>query len=81
MPYKVNEDRRNKFEKARYRVTNAPEYNESLRRRGDLTVWVADDVAINWSSPRRKTRGGQALYSDLAIETCLALRVVFRLPL
>ncbi len=81
MPHKFNDAHRDKFEKARYRVTNASEYNESLRRRGDLTVWVADDVAKNWSSPPRKTRGGQPLYSDLAIEICLSLRVVFRLPL
>jgi hypothetical protein len=58
MPHKFNDARRDKFEKAGYRVTNASEYNESLRRRGDLTVWVADDVAKDWSSPRRKTRGG-----------------------
>ena len=81
MPHKFNDANRDKFEKARYRVTNASEYNESSRRRGDLTVWVADDVAKDWSSPRRKTRGGQPLYSDLAIEICLTLRVVFRLPL
>lgn len=81
MPHKFNDARRDKFEKVRYRVKNASEYNESLRRRGDLTIWVANDVAENWSSPPRKTRGGQRLYSDLAIEVCLTLRVVFRLPL
>ncbi len=81
MPHKFNDAHRDKFEKARYRVTNASEYNESLRRRGDLTVWVADDVAKSWAPPRRRTRGGQAVYSDLAIEICLTLRVVFRLPL
>lgn len=46
-----------------------------------MTIWVSDDVARNWVSPRRKTRGGQSRYSDLAIEICLTLRVVFRLPL
>lgn len=81
MPHKFNDARRDKFAKARYRVTNAAEYNESLRRRGDLTIWVADDVAQSWAATRRQTRGGQALYSDLAIEICLTLRVVFRLPL
>ncbi|MEO9778555.1 MAG: IS5 family transposase, partial [Sedimentitalea sp.] len=81
MPHKFNDANREKFDKARYRVLNTSEYNESLRRRGDLTVWVADDVAKDWSSPRRKTRGGQPLYSDLTIEICLTLRVVFRLPL
>ncbi|MFA3920214.1 IS5 family transposase [Ruegeria hyattellae] len=80
MPYKFNDARRDKFPKAKYRVTNCSEYNESLRRRGDVTIWVSDDVVKNWASPRRKTRGGQARYSDLAIEICLTLRVVFRLP-
>ncbi|MFA3919106.1 IS5 family transposase [Ruegeria hyattellae] len=81
MPHKFNDARRDKFPKAKYRVTNCSEYNESLRRRGDVTIWVSDDVAQNWSSPRRKTRGGQPRYSDLAIEICLTLRVVFRLAL
>lgn len=80
-PYKFNNARRNKFPKATYRVTNCSEYDESLRRRGDVTIWVSDDVVKNWASPRRKTRGGQSLYSDLAIEISLTLRVVFRLPL
>ncbi|WP_299986039.1 IS5 family transposase [uncultured Ruegeria sp.] len=81
MPYKFNDARRDKFDKAQYSVTNWSEYNESLRQRGDVTIWVSDDVAQNWSSPRRKTRGGQPRYSDLAIEICLTLRVVFRLAL
>jgi hypothetical protein len=81
MPHKFNDARRDKFAKAKYRVTNCSDYNESLRRRGDVTIWVSDDVVQNWAPPRRKTRGGQARYSDLAIEICLTLRVVFRLPL
>lgn len=81
MPYKFNDARRDKIPKAKYRVTNWTAYNESLRWRGDLTVWVADDVAQNWAARRRKTRGGQGRYSDLAIEFCLTLRTVFRLAL
>ncbi len=81
MPHKFNDARRDKFPKAKYRVTNCSKYNESLRRRGDVTIWVSEDVVENWASPRRKTRGGQSRYSDLAIEICLTLRVVFRLPL
>ncbi|MEO9779146.1 transposase, partial [Sedimentitalea sp.] len=81
MPYKFNDARRDKIPKAKYRVTNWSAYNEGLRQRGDLTVSVSDDVARKWSSPRRKTRGGQARYIDLAIEICLTLRVVFRLAL
>jgi hypothetical protein len=79
--HKFNDACRDRFEKARYRVTNAAEHNENLRQRGGLTLWVSDDVAKMWSSPRRKTRGGQAFYLDLANEVCLTLRVVFRLAL
>ncbi|MHA6644780.1 IS5 family transposase [Mesorhizobium sp. A623] len=81
MPHKFNDLRRHVFPKQRYRVTNWAEYNEALRRRGDLTICFDDGVADLWSAPRRMTRGGQARYSDLAIEICLSLRFVFGLPL
>jgi len=77
MPYKFDDACRDKFDKARYRVVNASEYIESLRQPGDLTVWVSDDVAKFWTPPRRRNRGGQAVYSDPAIEICLTLRAVF----
>ncbi len=78
MPFKHNAPRRDKFEKAKYRVTNWPEYNESLRRRGDVTVWFSDDAVSGWSAPRGGKRGAQRRYLDLAIEVCLTLRVVVR---
>ncbi|WP_280778065.1 transposase [Rhizobium sp. SG_E_25_P2] len=81
MPYKFHDSRRGKFRKGRYRVTNWPAYNESLRRRGDLTISVSEDVALEWTAGPRKTRGGRRKYSDLAIELCLTLRVAFRLAL
>jgi len=81
MPYKFNADRRDKIPKQRHRVTNWAEYNEGLRRRGDLTVWISEDALSLWSAPRRTTRGGQPHYSDLAIEMCLTLGLVFKQPL
>lgn len=69
------------FPKRRYRVTNWAEYNEALRRRGDLTICFEDGVADLWSAPRRLTRSGQARYSDLVIEICQTLRLVLGLPL
>ena len=44
MPHKFNAARRHKFDKAQYRVINWAEYNESLRQRGDLTIWVSDEA-------------------------------------
>ena len=78
MPHKFNADRRTKIPKQKRRVTNCAEYDESLRRRGDLTVWISEDALAVWSASRRTTSGGQPVYSDLAIEMCLTLRIVFK---
>jgi transposase len=82
MPYKATATRRHKFAKAKYRVTNWPEYDAALVRRGSLTVWVTDEAIAAWHAPEAvRKRGGQRVYSDVAIETGLALRLVFRLGL
>ncbi len=81
MPHKFNAARRDKIPKQKHRVTNWSDYNESQRQRGDLTVWISEDNLGLWSAPRRKTRGGQRRYSDLAIELCLTLGMVYRQPL
>lgn len=81
MPHKFNAGRRHKFAAARSRVTNWRDYNEALRRRGDVTVWFDESAARSWRAPRREGPGGQPVYSDVAIEVCLTLRSVFRLPL
>ena len=81
MPHKFNALRRHKFEKKRYRITNWPSYNESLRQRGDVTVWLSPEVEAAWRAERRKTRGGQPVYSDLAIRVCLTLGMFYKQPL
>ena len=81
MPYKFNESRRHKIPKARYRVTNWPEYDAALVRRGSLTVWFTEEAVAAWHAPATGERGGQLVYSALAIETGLALRLVFHQPL
>jgi hypothetical protein len=81
MPHKLNADRRDKIPKQKQWVTNWSEYNEGLRQRGDLTVWISDDALDLWAAPRRTTPGGQPYYSDLAIELCLTLGMVFKQPL
>ena len=81
MPHKFTAARRHKFDKVQYRVINWAEYNESLRQRGDLTIWVSEEAQSVWSAPRRTSRGGQRRYSDLAIETYLMLRTAYHLGL
>ncbi len=60
-------------------MTNWPAYDASLRQRGSLTVWFTDEAIESWQAEPGVTRGGQSLYSPLAILTALTLRAVFRL--
>jgi hypothetical protein len=81
MPYKFNESRRHKIPKARYRVTNWPEYDAALVRRGSISIWFTEEAVAAWRAPATGARGGQQIYSAIAIETALALRLVFHQPL
>jgi hypothetical protein len=81
MPYKFNESRRHKIPKAKYRVTNWPEYEVALVKRGSLTIWMTEEAIAAWQAPATGKRGGQPIYSAIAIETSLALRLVFQQPL
>ncbi|MCH5372339.1 MAG: IS5 family transposase [Planctomycetes bacterium] len=64
-----------------YRVANWREYNESLVRRGDITFWFSEDVIAAWEHDNAEVRRGRPfVYSDLAIETLLTIRELFRLP-
>lgn len=65
----------------KFKVTNWPEYEAGLRRRGSLTLWLTEEALARWHAPRRTTRGGQPRYSDLAIEAVLTLGCVFGLRL
>jgi DDE family transposase len=81
MPFKRNAARRHRIPTARYRLQNWRAYEAGLRRRGDLTLWLDEAGIAGWQAPRRTTPGGQAWYSDVAIELVLMLRLVFHLAL
>jgi len=81
MPYKFNEDRRHNIPKARYHVSNWEDYDAALVRRGSPTVWVTEEGVAAWHAPATRKCGGQRVYSDIAIETGLALRLVLHQPL
>jgi len=46
-----------------------------------VTIRFSEEAIANWISRSTGRRGGQRLYSNLAIETSLTLRIVFGLPL
>jgi hypothetical protein len=62
-----------------YKVTNWKEYNQSLCKRGSLTLWIADNVSDLWYNEKEKQAGGNNIYSSVAIELCLSIRSVYKL--
>jgi hypothetical protein len=75
MPYKHNEPRRHKIPKAKYKVSNWREYDQALRQRGSLTVWVTPEALEAWAPARTGQRGRPMSYSDIVIETAVMLRL------
>lgn len=72
-----------KLRKGKYKVNNWPEYNRSLKDRGDLTIWFDEASLKDWyaKDSSHKTKGGQFKYSDLAIKTIYVVRQIFNLRL
>src|SRR3954465_5499342 len=80
MPYKVHEPRRDKIPRARYRVSNWPEYDRALQQRGSLTVWVTPEALAAWHPPKTGRPGRSPQVADIAIETGPLLRLAFGRP-
>jgi len=66
--------------KDKYKVLNWPEYNEGLKKRGHITIWISPEVLENWRYKGERQQGGQYIYSDTAIEACLMVRKIYHLP-
>ena len=64
---------------ARYRTTNWTSYNDALKRRGSLLIWL--DKAMVWRAPKAGRNGRPPVFSDGAIQFCLMVKVLFGLPL
>jgi hypothetical protein len=68
--------------KAKYRLHNWKEYNQSLVRRGSLTLWVSDEVLTAWHNQAKTgKRGHPRDYTDTAVVTMATLQEVYHLPL
>ena len=63
----------------KYQTKNWPSYNAALKRRGSLSIWF--DPEMVWVPPPNGKRGRQRQFSDVAIQACLTLKVLFGLPL
>jgi IS5 family transposase len=68
--------------KVAYRIRNWKQCNRALINRGNLTLWVSEDVISAWYSDAVPSgRGRPFTYSDTCIELALTLRTLFRFPL
>jgi len=77
-PVKRKRDRK---KKEIYRLKNWSSYNASLKARGSLTVWFSQEAIDAWHYSGPQQRGGQVVYTDLAIQTALTFRSIYHLPL
>jgi IS5 family transposase len=73
---------KNKNTKAKYRLRNWKQYNESLVKRGSLTIWFSEDVISAWNNHARTgKRGHPQDYTETAILTMVTLQEVYHLAL
>lgn len=63
----------------KYKTTNWSTYNDSLKRRGSLSIWF--DPQMVWIPPPTGKRGRRQQFSDASIQACLTLKVLFGMPL
>ncbi len=69
--------------KQRYKISNWSEYNNALRQRGNIEVWISQEAIDQWVESERiyDGTGTPKKFSDFAIITCHEIRQVYRLPL
>jgi Transposase DDE domain len=66
---------------SQYKVRNWSQYNESLKKRGSISLWISDDSIEKWQSTKNPHFiGAPQQYSDDAILCMMALKVVYGLP-
>src|SRR3546814_19872208 len=68
-----------KLTPARYRTTNWSSYNAALRKCGSLLIWLDKEMA--WFAPHEGRPGRPSVFSNAAIQFCLSIKVLFKLPL
>jgi hypothetical protein len=69
----------NKPSPARYRMTNWSNYTAALRKRRSLLIWLDKDMT--WLAPHDGRPGRPAVFSGVAIQFGLMIKVLFKLPL
>lgn len=65
-----------------HKVQNWQSYNDSLKKRGKITIWFSPRLLHIWKSiDVRKVSVGEQTYPDVVIEFCLVIKHIYHLPL
>lgn len=64
---------------ARYRTSDWSTYDDALRKRGSLPIWL--DKEMTRQAPHEGRAGRPPVLSNAAIQFCLSIKVLFKLPL
>ena len=70
-----------KYVRKLYKIGNWCQYSAALINRGSLSLLVSDKAIQNWNSNKTHIPGKQRKYSDLAIESAMLVRAMYKLPL
>ena len=64
---------------SRYKITNWPQYNQALKQRGSLHIWMPTELENQWYYQGESQRGAQYQYSDSCIEMACIVREIYHL--
>ncbi|MGL5409203.1 MAG: IS5 family transposase [Shewanella sp.] len=68
--------------KAKYKINNWKQYNQALINRGSITFWIDEAAIQGWHNTKHHgKRGRDFTFANVAIETALTLKGIFKLPL
>ena len=67
--------------KDKHKVINWSSYNNGLKHRGAINLWIHSNISDQWKWEGKSKRGGQHRYSNVAIELCLTIGKVYGLAL
>lgn len=62
-----------------YKITNWNQYNQALKQRGSLHIWIPAEIEDQWYYQGESQRGAQYRYSEICIEMACLVKEVYHL--
>jgi hypothetical protein len=75
-----NKQRPKPAKSGHHKINNWREYNQALKLRGSLEIWIEDGIESKWYYQGKTQQGAQFIYSKACIELAAVLRVLYHLP-